>query len=216
MSIPVQVIVGIVIVAVCSYLLGSVSWSVIISKLFYHKDVRDFGSGNAGMTNILRTFGKKAAVAVTIGDFAKSIITVSLSRMVFEHFFGSLWFDVGYIAGIFTILGHLFPLYFHFKGGKGVLTALGMVLVINWRVFVIILVIVIPILIFVKIVSVASLIGAVLYPIVTYFVLSFSGKPVFMDVACSFIIGLIVIYMHRVNIKRLINGTEFRFGKTKE
>lgn len=215
MSLPLQVTIGAVIVAACSYLLGSVSWSVIISKLFYHKDVRDFGSGNAGMTNILRTFGKKAAAAVTIGDFAKSIITVAVSRAVFANLFGTLWFDIGYIAGIFTILGHLYPLYFNFKGGKGVLTALGMVLVINWKVFLIILVVVVPILFIVKIVSVASIVGAVLYPVVTYFVLGLSGRPVLMDTICSGVIAIIVIYMHRVNIKRILNGTEYRFGKPK-
>ncbi|MEG1429314.1 MAG: glycerol-3-phosphate 1-O-acyltransferase PlsY [Hydrogenoanaerobacterium sp.] len=215
MSIPFEVGIGILVVAFCSYLLGSISWSVIISKIFYHKDVRDFGSGNAGMTNVLRTFGKNAAFAVTIGDFAKSIITVAISRAVFGNLFGDLWFDIGYIAGIFTILGHMFPLYFHFKGGKGVLTALGMVLVIDWKVFLIVLLIAIPVLFISKIVSVASLTGAVLYPVVTYIVLYLSGKPAFVDTVCACAIALIVVYMHRENIKRLLSGTEYKFSRTK-
>lgn len=211
-----SIILGALVVAVGSYLLGSVSWSVIISRVFFHKDVRNFGSGNAGMTNVLRTFGKGAAALVTVGDFSKSIITVAVSRVAFAHFFGQTLFDIGYIAGIFTILGHLYPLYFGFKGGKGVLTALGMVLVINWRVFLIVMAVCIPLAFLVKIVSLASLVGAVLYPIATYVVLLLTGRPALVDTICSAVIGLIVIYMHRVNIKRLINGTEYKFGKPKE
>ncbi|RPF43459.1 glycerol-3-phosphate acyltransferase PlsY [Hydrogenoanaerobacterium saccharovorans] len=216
MSTQTSIILGSLIVAVCSYLLGSISWSVIVSKLIFHKDVRDFGSGNAGMTNVLRTFGKGAAALVTVGDFSKSILTVAVSRGVFAHLFGTLPFDIGYIAGIFTILGHLFPLYFHFKGGKGVLTALGMILVINPIVFLVLVALCIPLLFICKIVSVASITGAIVYPIVTFIVLSLMNRPAMIDTVFSVFIGLLVVYMHRVNIKRLINGTEYKFGKPKE
>ncbi|WP_312641615.1 glycerol-3-phosphate 1-O-acyltransferase PlsY [Hydrogenoanaerobacterium sp.] len=216
MSTQTAIILGALIVAVCSYLLGSISWSVIVSKLFFHKDVRDFGSGNAGMTNVLRTFGKGAAALVTVGDFSKSIITVAVSRAVFSNLFGTLPFDIGFVAGIFTILGHLFPLYFGFKGGKGVLTSLGMILVINPIVFLVLLVICVPLLFLCKIVSAVSITGAVLYPIVTYVVLTITNRPAVIDTVFSVFIGLIVVYMHRVNIKRLMNGTEYKFGKPKE
>lgn len=216
MSLQASVIVGTLVVALCSYLLGSVNWSVIVSKLFFHKDVRNFGSGNAGMTNMLRTFGKGAAAVVAVGDFGKSIITVLISRMVFANLFGTLPFDIGYVAGIFTILGHLFPLYFHFKGGKGVLTAMGMILIINPLVFAIAVPIAIVVLLLCKIVSAASITGAVIYPFTTYIVLRATGQPVLVDTICSVMIALIVIYMHRVNIRRLLNGTEYKFGKPKQ
>lgn len=216
MSFPLMILLASLGVALCSYLLGSVNWSVIISKLVYHKDVRNFGSGNAGMTNMLRTFGKGSAVAVAIGDFSKSIITVLVSRLLFAHFFGALPFDIGYVAGVFTILGHLFPLYFHFKGGKGVLTALGMILIIDPLVFAIVLSIAILILLICKIVSAASIIGAALYPIVTCIVLWSTGRPSLVDALCSLAIALIIIYMHRENIRRLLNGTEYKFGHPKK
>ncbi|MBC8546617.1 glycerol-3-phosphate 1-O-acyltransferase PlsY [Clostridiaceae bacterium NSJ-31] len=215
MSNQTTIILAAVLVALCSYLVGSINWSVIISNLFYHKDVRNFGSGNAGMTNMLRTFGKKAAAAVTVGDFSKSIITVAVSRVVFAHLFGQLPFDIGYLAGIFTILGHLFPIYFRFKGGKGVLTALGMMLVIDWRVFLIVLGVGLLILLCCKIVSLASICGAVLYPATYVMVHKLMGDFSLPDMICSIVIALLVIYMHRVNIKRLINGTEYKFGKPK-
>lgn len=216
MSLWTSAALGCLAVAVGSYLLGSISWAVIISKVFFHQDVRNFGSGNAGMTNVLRTFGKGAAALVTLGDFSKSIVTVLLSRVAFAHLFGALPFDVGYIAGICTMLGHMFPLYFGFKGGKGVLTALGMIFIIDWRVFLIVLGLGLILLFTTRIMSVASIFGALAYPFVSYAVDKVElGAVSPVDLACSVLIGLIIIYMHRVNIKRLLNGTEYKFGKPK-
>ena len=201
--------------AVLSYLLGSVNWAVVISRVFYHKDVREFGSGNAGMTNMLRTFGKLPAAFVALGDFGKSILAVAISRAVFARLIGPLPFDIGYLAGICSMLGHLFPVYFRFKGGKGVLTILGMILVIDWRVFCIMFAVGASVLVFSRIVSLASIIGAVLYPLATYLVDRFAGTLSYIDLAFTAVIAFIVIYMHRENIKRLIEGKEYRFGKPK-
>lgn len=203
--------------ALVSYLLGSVNWAVILSKLFYHKDIRTFGSGNAGMTNMLRTFGKLPAAFVALGDFGKGILTVAVSRAVFaELFVGPLPFDVGYLAGIFTVLGHLFPVYFHFKGGKGVLTALGMVLVIDWRVFLLVFIICALILASSKIVSLASVTGAVLYPVATFLVHRAAGTLSYANLSLAAVIALMVLYMHRENIGRLLRGEEYRFGTPKD
>lgn len=207
---------GCVLVALFSYLLGSVNWAVIISKVFFQKDIRTFGSGNAGMTNMLRTFGKLPAAFCALGDFGKGILAVAVSRVLFVSVFGQLPFDVGYLAGIFTVLGHMFPVYFHFKGGKGVLTALGMIAVLDWRVFLIVFAVCLILLIFTRIVSLASITGAVLYPVATYVVHRSMGTLSYPNLALATGIALTVLYMHRENIGRLIRGEEYRFGKPKK
>ncbi|MCI8649873.1 MAG: glycerol-3-phosphate 1-O-acyltransferase PlsY [Anaerotruncus sp.] len=199
-------------VAAVSYLIGSVSFAVIVSRIGAQDDVRIHGSGNAGMTNILRTYGKKLAFFTAIGDFGKGIVAVALGRMVFGladiHSF-----DGGYIAGLFVILGHLYPLFFGFKGGKGVLTGLGVVLVLNWRVFLIITVLLVPVVFKIKIVSLTVLIGYTLFPIFTVLVDWWMGRNILFNLFFSLIISVIGIYKHRENIKRLRAGTEYKFGQ---
>lgn len=199
-------------VAAVSYLIGSVSFAVIVSRIGAQDDVRIHGSGNAGMTNILRTYGKKLAFFTAIGDFGKGIVAVALGRMVFG--LADIYsFDGGYIAGLFVILGHLYPLFFGFKGGKGVLTGLGVVLVLNWRVFLIITVLLVPVVFKIKIVSLTVLIGYTLFPIFTVLVDWWMGRNILFNLFFSLIISVIGIYKHRENIKRLRAGTEYKFGQ---
>ena len=160
------------------------------------------------MTNILRTYGKGPAVFTALGDFGKGALAVLIGRLIF-HILGLHDIDGGYAAGFFALLGHLFPLYFGFRGGKGVLTSSGVVLVIHPLIFIIIAVIVIPTMFITKIVSLGSLLAAVLFPIMTFL---FCGMSFNLDLLFSFLISGVVIYMHRANIKRLLNGTENKFG----
>ncbi|MDD3193149.1 MAG: glycerol-3-phosphate 1-O-acyltransferase PlsY [Oscillospiraceae bacterium] len=209
-----QTVLASVLAAVAAYLLGSVSFAVVVSKCLYHQDVRQFGSGNAGMTNILRTYGKKAAALTLAGDFFKGVAAVLIGRLIFA-LFGVTVFDGAYVAGLFAILGHLYPLYFGFRGGKGILTSIGIIAVINPLVFLGLLIICLPLIFITKIVSVGSLAGAVCFPFLTLLVDHFAGGISWLDFAFSLVIALLVIWMHRANIKRLLNGTENRFGSKK-
>ncbi len=206
-----QTVLATVLAAAAAYLLGSVSFAVIVSRCLYHQDVRQFGSGNAGMTNILRTYGKKAAALTLAGDFLKGVVAVLVGRLIFAAF-GVDLFDGAYVAGLFALLGHLYPVYFGFRGGKGILTSIGIIAVINPIVFAGLLVIGLPLIFITRMVSVGSLAGAVSFPILTLLVDYFTGGVSWLDFFFSVVIALLVIWMHRANIRRLLNGTENRFG----
>ncbi|MEG0339510.1 MAG: glycerol-3-phosphate 1-O-acyltransferase PlsY, partial [Oscillospiraceae bacterium] len=155
--------------ALLAYLLGSINFAIIISKLCYRKDIRTFGSGNAGMTNVLRTFGKGAAAATLIGDIAKGTVGVLFGRTIFilisaesNPLYGA------YIAAIFAVLGHLFPIYFKFKGGKGVSVATGALLAIEPTLIIALVVIFLIVFLCSKMVSLASVICAISYPLLTF------------------------------------------------
>ncbi|HAG56691.1 MAG TPA: acyl-phosphate glycerol 3-phosphate acyltransferase [Ruminococcaceae bacterium] len=209
-----QTVLASILSAAAAYLLGSVSFAIVVSKSLYHQDVRQFGSGNAGMTNILRTYGKKAAALTLAGDFLKGVAAVLISRLIFAAM-GVTLFDGAYVGGLFAILGHLYPVYFGFRGGKGILTSIGIIAVINPLVFLGLLIIGLPLIFLTKIVSVGSLAGAVCYPFLTLLVDFWQGGVSWLDFSFSLVIALLVIWMHRSNIKRLLNGTENRFGSKK-
>ena len=202
-------------VALVAYLLGSINWAVIISTVFFKKDVREFGSGNAGMTNMLRTFGKGAAAATLVGDFMKGVLAVLFARWLFGYL-GITLFDGGYVAGAAALLGHIFPAYFGFRGGKGVLPSLGIMMILDPMVFAVVLLPSLVVLIVVKIVSVASLFGAVLFPFATALVRYLSHRPVLADTIFAAVVSAVVIYMHRSNIRRLLDGTENSFRRPKQ
>ncbi len=207
--------IGVVIAAVLGYLLGSINSAIIVSKIVSGKDIRQFGSGNAGMTNVLRTFGKVPAAFTVLGDFSKGIIAVLLARVIF-YYLGITFMDGAYVAGFAALLGHLFPVYFGFKGGKGVLISAAIILVINPIVFLILLVTFFVTVFISKIVSLSSIVCAVVYPIATFAVLYINKQPLLGSTLFAVLMSLIVIYMHRENIKRLINGTENKFGHKKQ
>ena len=205
-------------VALVSYLIGSVSFAVIVSRVGAQDDVRRHGSGNAGMTNILRNYGKKMAALTAIGDFGKGVVAVALGRLLFPLLAGeaAALVDAGYVAGFFVILGHLFPLYFGFRGGKGVLTGLGVLLMLDPVVFSILLVLLLPVVFLVRIVSLASVLGYALFPVFTVVVNWLRGDPFLFKLCFAVCIAAIGIFMHRSNIRRLLNGTEYRFGQKKD
>lgn len=202
--------------AVLSYLLGSLNFALIISRFLAKDDIRRHGSGNAGMTNMLRTYGIGSAVATTAGDLLKVVLAIALSGLLYQTMLEpGLVLQLRYLSALCALLGHLFPVYFGFKGGKGVVVSLGVILMTNWLVFLIILVITLPIVFLTRIVSLGSVIGAVLYPLVTFLVLHFQGRPALFETVCSGVIALIILWKHRENIKRLRSGTENRFGSKK-
>ncbi len=192
-----------VLVGLVAYLLGSISFSIIFSKKFAGFDVREKGSKNAGTTNVLRTVGKKAAILTLICDILKGVIAV-----LFAILASKIWTDVNaeplkYLAGLFAIIGHTFPVYYGFKGGKGVATSLGVLLVVNPEIGIICLVFALIIMIATRWVSLGSIMAALLFPILTVFMVENLYAK-----AISILIGLLVIFNHRSNIKRLKNGTE--------
>ena len=200
-----------IIVAIIAYLLGSVSFSVIISKKMAGFDVREKGSGNAGTTNVLRAVGKKAAIITLVCDILKGVVSVLIAVLA-----GSIIKDLDksllvQLAGIFVIVGHTFPIFFKFKGGKGIATSLGVILIINWQIGLICLVFALLLIALTRMVSVGSIAAAVLFPVLVlfinqnYIVLEGSnlGYLIF-----SIIIAVFVIFNHRENLKRIFTGTE--------
>lgn len=204
--------------ALVAYLLGSLEFGIIVSKLLYGDDVRNHGSGNAGMTNVLRTFGKKAAALVLVGDMGKGILSVVLIRTLSQSFFYTAYpngVDLGAVAAFFAVIGHLFPLYFGFKGGKGVAVAAGTILVTNPTVFMLLVIIFLIVVWGTRIVSLASLTCAVSYPVLTLLYCLIDGQGALVNTLFAVCMGALVIYMHRSNIHRLLDGSEYRFGEKK-
>lgn len=192
-----------VLVALVAYLIGSINFAIIFSKKFAGFDVREKGSKNAGTTNVLRTVGKKAAVLTLICDILKGVVSVLLAMLA-----AYIWKETDsevlkYLAGLFAIIGHTWPVYYGFKGGKGVATSLGVLLMVNAQIGVICLVFALIIMIATRWVSLGSILAAILFPILTVFMTeNFWAKVI------SILIGLLVIFNHRSNIKRLKQGTE--------
>ncbi len=203
--------------AAAAYLLGSVNCAVLFSTVFFGEDIRSHGSGNAGTTNMLRTYGAKAAALTFAGDIFKGVLAVWLGRLLFLLLgAGAQQVYGGYLAGYAAILGHMYPLYFRFKGGKGVATGLGAVCAINPPVFGVVFTVGILISAVSGFVSLASLSGAVLFPLllaISMLMKNGTIAPAELFLACG--IALLIIYNHRENIKRLRNGTENKFYKKK-
>ena len=197
-----------ILVAVVAYLLGSISFSVIISKKMAGFDVREKGSGNAGTTNVLRSVGKKAAIITLTCDVLKGVIAVLiavLASKIFKDLNGGLLVQ---IAGIEVILGHTFPVFFGFKGGKGIATALGVLLVTNWKIGLVCLIFALILMALSKMVSLGSIAAAILFPILVIILPNNAFIVEGNYIAYSILMAVLVIYNHRSNLKRLINGTE--------
>ena len=153
---------GYIVSAVAAYLLGSLSFGIIFSKLKYKKDIRDYGSNNAGMTNMLRTFGKGAAALVFLFDTLKGAAAVLIAKYLL-HFDGDPTV-CAYTAMVFVVLGHLFPLYFGFRGGKGVLVGAVMLALFDWRIFLVAFVLFFAAVFATRWISLGSILGAVSFP----------------------------------------------------
>ena len=198
-----------IIMGIIAYLIGSINISVILSKKMAGFDVREKGSGNAGTTNMLRNIGKKAAVITLIFDILKGIVAISLAILIGNIANIANKSLLVQIAGICVILGHTFPVFFNFKGGKGIATSLGVLLMSNWKIGLICLVFALVLIILSRMVSLGSIAATILFPVLTLFItenyIVSEGSGYFIY---SVILAIIITFNHRENIKRLLNGTE--------
>lgn len=206
--IPYYIIMGII-----AYLIGSINFSILISKKKAGFDIREKGSGNAGTTNMLRSVGKGAAIVTLILDILKGVVTIWLS-IFYGFMLYKIWnINIDYailvqVSGILVIVGHTYPIYFGFKGGKGVATALGILLVTNWHIGIVCLVFALVLIIVSRMVSVGAICAAILFPVLTLFSYESSFIEPGNYMVFSIIIAIIVCFNHRENIKRIMNGTE--------
>ena len=194
-------------VVLMAYLIGSISFAVVVSKLMGLPDPHSYGSGNPGATNVLRTGSKAAAVLTLLGDAAKGYVAVILARVLVGVDIDSWVLPTVTVA---AFLGHVFPVFHGFKGGKGVATALGILLAINWVLGLTTLSTWLIVAVFLRYSSLAALIAALFAPV--YFVFLFGIQPMALAI---FLMSALLIWRHRSNIKNLLNGTEGRLGKKK-
>lgn len=215
-----MIIIKLVIVAIISYLLGSCNFGVIISKTLKKEDIRESGSGNAGTTNMMRTYGKTLGILTIIGDIAKVFVAIWLAfkimsveeiKMIFDRISDNPQCVLKSFAGLFAVAGHIFPCFFKFKGGKGVATSGGMVIMIDWRIALILFAIFVLVILITRYVSLGSIIMAVLYPVFMGVFYKDLGL-----VIISLVFTVIVVTAHRENIKKLINHTENKIGSKKQ
>ncbi len=212
---------GFLAVVIVSYLLGSINWALVISKLLYHEDVRDHGSGNAGTTNVLRTYGKKAAALTFLGDGLKGVLAILLACAIFgspliaREVDGVLRYDIqythlitaAYLAALFAVIGHIFPIFAKFRGGKGFATFFLSVLVLNPVIFLLLAAIFLILVLGAHYVSLGSIVTAAFYPVLLS---SFDQAYTQYGVGTlfAFAIAALVAWSHRANIKRLLDHTE--------
>ena len=198
-----------IVFAIAAYLIGSLSFAVIVSRAFGLPDPHSYGSGNPGATNVLRT-GKKLAAALTLaGDTAKGVAAVLLAR----YFAADYGVDANGVAlaAFAVFLGHLYPVFFRFKGGKGVATALGILCAINLWLGLATLATWLIIILFFRMVSLASIVAAVFAPFYTAWLFG-TASPLLPAVLA---LAALLIYRHKENIGRLVAGTEARVGAKK-
>ena len=210
-----------IVMLLIAYVIGSINFSVIFSKKFAGFDVREKGSGNAGSTNMLRSVGKGAAALTLICDILKGVVAISIAIILGNMFKDTNKELLVQIAGIAVVIGHTFPIFFGFKGGKGVATSLGILLMSNWQIGLICLVFALILMILTRMVSLGSCAAAVLFPVLTLFIndnytVLTEGKNGTTYFIYRLILDIIVLFNHRSNIKRILNGTENRLGKNKE
>ncbi len=193
--------------AVIGYLLGSINTAVLISRTFYHEDIRTKGSGNAGMTNMMRNYGRGAAAATLIGDMLKTAISVAIGALLVAE-------SGMYVAGFFSIIGHVYPVFFGFRGGKGVASMAALVLCTEPLAFFILIFMFICIVAATKFLSLGSIMAAMMYPLIlnrVYILIRDSAGVPIVPTVVSFLLMVLVVAKHRENIQRLLKGTESKF-----
>jgi glycerol-3-phosphate acyltransferase PlsY len=197
---------GFLVVVLASYLLGSCNFAIIISGKLFKEDIRTYGSGNAGMTNMLRTYGKKAAALTLFADALKAVVSILIGRLI--------WGIVGaYVAGVACMIGHVFPVFYKFKGGKGVVVAAVTIFMTNWKVGLILALFFFILVAGTKYISLGSVMCALIYPLLLPRLL---GNAPQITILFAFALMLIIVLKHASNIKRLLNGTENKISFTKK
>lgn len=198
-----------IVVAIGSYLIGSINCSILISRIF-NKDIREVGSGNAGATNMARAFGPVVGVLTMLGDFAKTLVALVATRLLFADV--DYWQSMIAFSGFFCSMGHAFPLYFNFRGGKAV-TVVGMVfLVVDWRCFAIGITVFLVTVLLTRFVSLGSMLAGISGPITMFFVCHDNLINRWFVVVSLAALAVMVILLHSANVKRLFAGTESKFS----
>jgi len=218
----IQLVAAYAIPVILAYLIGSVNSAIIVTKIIAGKDIRDYDSKNAGMTNVLRNFGKIPALITLIGDFGKGILAVILGRLLFTFITG-YEIDasqniqiIAYLSAAFAIIGHIFPLYYNFKGGKGILTTAGILVLLDPFVFLYAFSAFIVVLLISRYVSLSSISAAIACPISVLLINIYqqqSPQTTAFHTVFYFLTAILVIFMHRKNIKRLLKKEEPKIGK---
>ena len=188
-----------------AYLIGSLSFAVIVSKFYGMADPRSYGSGNPGATNVLRSGKKKAAALTLLGDALKGLVAVLLARALQDKL-GLSDATIAAVA-VAVLVGHMWPVFFGFKGGKGVATALGVLLALSWPVALICALVWLVMAFGFKVSSLAALAATLVSPVAAYFLMPHGSW-----VAATLIIALLVLYRHQSNIKNLLGGKEGKIG----
>ena len=200
--------------AVIAYFCGCFNGAVIVSKYILRDDVRTHGSGNAGLTNFYRTFGGPLTLVVILTDVFKAIVAILVGMALFRHMIANEYLVVAlakYWAGLFCLLGHMFPCMFHCKGGKGILSGGTIAIMIDWRIALVVWGGFLILAVLTRYVSLGSCWAGASFPFVTWFVY----QNVLITVLGA-VIGCLILYMHRGNIKRLLTGTENKFSLHKK
>ncbi|MGE5329682.1 MAG: glycerol-3-phosphate 1-O-acyltransferase PlsY [Deltaproteobacteria bacterium] len=192
-----------IVTIIIGYLIGSISSAIIVARLVKNVDIRTMGSGNAGATNVLRTLGKGPAALVLVGDALKGVIAVLIGQLIFGNQLGAV------LGGFLAVVGHNWPIFFDFKGGKGILTSASVILMITPKIGLVVVLFAILVIALTRYVSLGSMSGAILYPVI---VIVMDGKTTSL-VVFSILIALLAIYRHKNNIKRLKDGTETKIGE---
>ncbi|MBR2337077.1 MAG: glycerol-3-phosphate 1-O-acyltransferase PlsY [Clostridia bacterium] len=209
---------------IVGYLMGSISVSVILSKWLFKGDVRQHGSGNAGATNMARVYGAKGGLLVLLGDFLKAIIACTLVLVIASDKYTEVCIMV---TGMACVIGHAYPVFFKFKGGKGVTVGAAIALIIDWKILVFIVIVFFVVFFCTRIVSISSIFGAIALILSTmiFYVLNVCGVGgdylanfTVYRLTLALVASVISIWLHRANIVRLLNGEEktFTFKKKTE
>ena len=193
--------------AIAAYLIGGVNAAIVISKLKYKQDIRTLGSGNPGFTNFKRVYGLNGwAIFVMLSDIVKAVIPVSIAMIIFGKLYGMGQFGAGF-TGLFAMLGHCFPIWYGFKGGKAFMTGFGTIWFVDWRMALIAMAVFLILLGLIRYMSVASCISSVTCPVV----LALLGAESIVVIIISAVSALLVVFRHKENFKKLLQGTESKF-----
>lgn len=199
-------------VAVAAYFIGSLNYSIIVSRVFIKSDIRSKGSGNAGSTNMLRNYGWSAGIITLITDFMKTIVTTLGAWSIFVVTFPEFTKLAVAIAGLFCAVGHCFPVYFGFKGGKGVAVGAMTILAVDYRSFLLVIAVFVLLVAIFKYISLGSIAGAITFPVSLAFFTDYSYLPDVLALICAVILASMVVILHSPNIFRIIKRTESKFS----
>ena len=204
------------IAAICGYLVGSLNYSIIFSKIFMHSDIRSSGSGNAGSTNMMRSYGWRAGLVTLVTDFSKTFVVTIGVWAAFTLNYPQYVQTAVALTGLCCCIGHCFPIFFKFKGGKGVAVGAITSLMVDWRCFVIIIATFLIFTAISKYVSLGSMLGAAAFPISLAFFTDYSDNMQIATFIISILVAALIIFLHRKNIVRLITGKESKLSFNKK